>query len=407
MKELFRGAIVIGRRDFAASVFSKSFLLFLLAPLFPLGVMLIFGGLAVNSTNQIEQQPVVAVIADKADFAALAAARDRIAAAFDEESLVRLGHVEPQPDAQAQRQRLLSTPDQPMLGVLDGGLETPRFSSMLPPPRPTVRQLQLLVDNARASPEDREAAPISVSVSQCPVGSSGPLGSLGQAREVTAQGAQAILFVLTMLLVTMLLSQLIEEKSNKIIEVLAAAVPVGSIFLGKLVAMLGVSLLGISVWTGTGAAAIAMFASQGLEALPPPAVGWPFFLTLGFVYFSMSYLLLGAIFLGIGAHASSAREVQTLSMPVTMAQVVVFALAALAIGDPNGSSAIAAAIFPLSSPYVMIARAAQLPDMWPHLIAVLWQLLWVGLILMLASRLFRRSVLKSGPSPRRTKAVKT
>ena len=41
----------------------------------------------------------------------------------------------------------------------------------------------------------------------------------------------------------------------------------------------------------------------------------------------MSYLLLGAIFLGIGAHASSAREVQTLSMPVTMAQVVIFALA--------------------------------------------------------------------------------
>ena len=39
----------------------------------------------------------------------------------------------------------------------------------------------------------------------------------------------------------------------------------------------------------------------------------------------MSYLLLGSIFLGIGAQASTAREVQTLSMPVTMAQVVIFA----------------------------------------------------------------------------------
>ena len=40
----------------------------------------------------------------------------------------------------------------------------------------------------------------------------------------------------------MLLSQLIEEKSNKIIEVLAAAVPIDAIFLGKLFAMLAASV---------------------------------------------------------------------------------------------------------------------------------------------------------------------
>ena len=53
----------------------------------------------------------------------------------------------------------------------------------------------------------------------------------------------------------MLLSQLIEEKSNKVIEVLAAAVPVDAIFLGKLFAMLAMSLVGITVWTSAGAAA--------------------------------------------------------------------------------------------------------------------------------------------------------
>ena len=54
----------------------------------------------------------------------------------------------------------------------------------------------------------------------------------------------------------------------------------------------------------------------------------------------MSYLLLGAIFLGIGAHASSAREVQTLSMPVTMAQVVIFAVASIAVGAPDSNRTI-------------------------------------------------------------------
>jgi ABC-2 type transport system permease protein len=131
--------------------------------------------------------------------------------------------------------------------------------------------------------------------------------------------------------------------------------------------------------------------------LPPPAVGWPALLVLGFIYFTMSYLLLGAVFLGIGAQASTAREVQTLSMPVTMLQVLIFALASSAIGDPRSPQAMAAAAFPLSSPFVMIARAAEEPELWPHLVAIGWQALWVVAILWLGARLFRRSVLKSGP----------
>ena len=206
------------------------------------------------------------------------------------------------------------------------------------------------------------------------------------------------MFILTILLAGMLLSQLIEEKSNKVIEIMAAAVPVDAIFLGKLFAMLAMSLIGIAVWSAAGAAAIAIWTKGGLSSLPPPAVGWPMFLLLGPIYFAMSYLLIGAVFLGIGAQASTVREVQTLSMPVTMAQVVIFGLASLGVGDPNGPEALGAAIFPLSSPFAMLARAAEDASVWPHLLALLWQALWVALILHVAAGLFRRSVLKSGPS---------
>jgi len=112
----------------------------------------------------------------------------------------------------------------------------------------------------------------------------------------------------------------------------------------------------------------------------------------------MSYLLIGSLFLGIGAQASTVREVQTLSMPVTMAQMMIFALASLGVGHPDSASAIAGAAFPLSSPFAMFGRAAELPALMPHLIALVWQILWVALILRLAARLFRRSVLKSGPA---------
>ena len=131
----------------------------------------------------------------------------------------------------------------------------------------------------------------------------------------------------------MLLSQLIEEKSNKIIEIVAAAVPIDSLFVGKLFAMLAASVIGIIVWTGCGAAAVEPLKPGGLSTLPAPAVGWPLFLLFVVVYFAMNYLLLGAAFLTIGAQASTVREVQMLSMPMTFAQVVIFGFAATAIGD--------------------------------------------------------------------------
>ena len=221
-------------------------------------------------------------------------------------------------------------------------------------------------------------------------------GSLSSARSLTARAGQAVLFILTILLAGMLLSQLIEEKSNKVIEIMAAAVPVDAIFLGKLFAMLAMSFVGIAVWTAAGAAAIAIWTDAGLSGLPSPAVGWPMFLVLVIIYFAMSYLLIGATFLGIGAHASTVREVQTLSMPVTMAQVVIFGLASLGVGDPNGTEAVTAAVFPLSSPFAMLARAAEQGALWPHALALLWQALWVAVILHVAAGLFRRSVLKSG-----------
>jgi len=45
----------------------------------------------------------------------------------------------------------------------------------------------------------------------------------------------------------------------------------------------------------------------------------------------------------------------------------------------------------------MLARAAQDGSIWPHLVAILWQALWVALILRVGAQLFRKTVLKSGP----------
>jgi ABC-2 type transport system permease protein len=395
VKETLGAAFVIGRRDFNATVFSKTFLMFLLGPLLPLLFGFIFGGIGAQAEKN-ETPPTVAVIASPADFAMLDKARTRFLPLEEGRPLVALKAVSPEEDVPAQRDRLIKAEEERLLGVLEGGLTAPHFTGAVNADGRTVKQIALFVDEAQrmasGAPTASRGPPVKISLTD----QSG--GSLASAREITARAGQFLIFFLTVFLAGMLLSQLIEEKSNKVIEVLAAAVPVDSIFIGKLFAMLAMSLVGIGVWLTAGAIGATLFLDQGLGSLPPPAVGWPAFIALGFLYFTTNYLLIGAVFLGIGSQASTVREVQTLSMPVTMAQVLLFGFAVLGVGQPSSAEAIGAAVFPLSSAYAMIARAAEQAAIWPHIAALAWQILWVVLILRISARLFRRSVLKSGPA---------
>ena len=393
LPRLFRSAFVIARRDFTATVMSKTFLIFLLGPLFPVLAGVAFGGIGA-SIDRNGTRPVVAVIGNAADYRALDAARATMQPLLVQDNGIVLNAVAPAGDLAAQRAKLLAQVNPPVLGVLDGGIDAPHFTGAVNADGMTVRQLGFIIDQARRA----RAAPVPTGIPLDVALIQSSSGSLLSARSATARAGQLVLFTLTLLLAGMLLSQLIEEKSNKAIEVIAAAVPVEAIFIGKLFAMLAMAWVGITVWTLAGAAAIAFYLPGGLGALPAPAVGWPTFIALGMIYFSMSYLLIGSLFLGIGSQASTAREVQTLSMPVTMAQMMIFGLAALGVGQPDSAMAIAGMAFPLSSPFAMFGRAAEMPALMPHVLALAWQILWVALILRLSAKLFRRSVLKSGPA---------
>jgi ABC-2 type transport system permease protein len=392
MKRLIRSAWVIGRRDFTATVLSKTFIFFLLGPLFPLLLGGLFGGIGAQVASRTEQ-PVVAVMFGDQDYARLAAARERLAAAMPGPGTVRIVQRAPLDAGDAQVRGLLQSRDPPVRAVLTGSLASPHLTGAVADDPGTVGQLKLIIAEARSP---RAVAPVEIAVTNVAASS----GSLASDRAFTAQIGQMLLFFLTVLLSGMLMSQLIEEKSNKIVEVIAAAVPIDAMFIGKLFAMLASSIVGIVVWISAGALLIQMIKHGGLQTLPPPAVGWPAFLVLAVVYFAMNYLLLGAVFLTIGAQATTAREVQTLSMPVTFGQVLLFGFASTAIGAPDSVYGLAAAIFPLSSPMAMLARAAERPELWTHVAALLWQALWVAIILRIGAQLFRKTVLKSGPRTR-------
>lgn len=394
-----QAAWVIARRDFIAVLFSRAFLFFLLGPLFPF----IIGGLAGSIGGEVQRDAATAEIGlamNEADSTAMIAAGAALTAqlggAVPPLQVVTESLREPAFDASAFLQERRGN-----YAVIVTG--TPAAPELVGTKAQTDRwrgPIELIAANALQN------APADVPVATSAVVSSSA-ASERSSRIATAQAAQLLLFLLTMLLAGMVLSNLVEEKANKIIEILAAAIPMDAVFMGKLFAMLGVSFVGITVWgmcalgfwTVAGDAIIAATGSD-LANLPAPAVGWPMFVTLGITYFAMAYLLLGALFLTIGAMASTVREVQTLSMPVTMVQLMVFFLAAYTITQPGSTLEKLAIIFPLSSPFAMLARAAMDEAVWVHAAALAWQAIAVVLIIKGGSLLFRKRVMKSGSAGR-------
>ena len=393
---LFEATWVIVRRDFIATVYSRSFVIFLLVPLIIIGAAYAVGRLA-DANERSASQPQVAVLADSATVQALSAAREHLVGGTDSHVFPILRAVPPAEHVDVQALQLLADENGHYSAVFSGTLDHPVVTGPHKIDESVGARMQLIVDEARAAEALARAgtAPAPVEIGR--VVTAQAAGNLQMVRRGIAQGAQMLIFMVTVTLATLLLSNMAEEKSNKVIEVLAASVPLDAVFLGKLISMLGVSVVGLCVWGGMFALAYSFTGILTNWVVLPevgPAVGWPIFIILEIVYYMSNYLLLGALFLGIGGQASNIREIQTLSMPVTLLQVFVFLLASATI---TGSPTVAwiAYLIPFSSPLSMVAYAAQYESLWPHLLALLWQLLWIALIVRLSSRLFRLTVLKS------------
>jgi ABC-2 type transport system permease protein len=392
-------AWVIARRDFVAVLFSRAFLFFLLGPLFPV----IVGGLAGGIGGAVQRDAVsieVGLAMSPADNAKMIVAATRLAPQLGGALPLLRDVPEAAGDPAFDARGFMEARRGNYAAIVTGTLKAPVLVGTGEQIARWQGPVGLIAGHALAAEPARfpivAAAPVATSAA-----------SEKTSRIATAQAAQLLLFLLTMLLAGMVLSNLVEEKANKIIEILAAAIPMDAVFMGKLFAMLAVSFVGIAVWGiagfglwSAGATAITQVTGFDPANLPAPAVGWPLFLALSVTYFAMAYLLLGAIYLTIGSMAASVREVQTLSMPATMLQLMVFFLAAYTIKQPGSALEMAAIAFPLSSPFAMLARAAMEPELWTHAVALAWQAGAVIVLVKGGSLLFRKRVMKSGGAGR-------
>lgn len=398
MKQVIRYGLVIARRDFMAVVATPTFLLFLLTPFLMLGISVAsgFGGAYLAKGSDDAREMIV--IATPVDAVRLQveelSVRKRLYGSDRGPPSMRI--VAPEPDSVAQQAKLFARTDVDVAAIMSGPLQNPVIAHR-PGEANDARFLAMIAEDVlRADRLGQASGKILSTPDIREIHQNAPTKSRQQS---TGSGAVVIMFMLTIMLASQAVGTLAEEKSNKVIEILAASVPLESVFFGKLIGLFGIALVFVAFW-GT-------LATVGLSIVPPsaglasfaPVIGMPLFITFAGCYFAMAFMLLGAIFLGVGAQASTMREIQMLSLPITIFQLVMFGLSMAAAGSPDSGVARFAQIFPFSSPFAMAARGATDPAIWPHLLALVWQLLWVVITIALGAHFFRYGVLKSGVGP--------
>jgi ABC-2 type transport system permease protein len=389
MKELIAQALVIARRDFMSIVGTPTFLIFLLTPLL---MILISGGSGMGAARLAlasEDNARTVAIADGKDADRLLAADVQVRKLYQGGGPARLTVLPLSTSVKA----ALEDPAFETQAVMSGALATPTISFG----DGNDRAAAYLSELSERALQSERAGLLDVKPLGKPrlVSIKAPAVNVNT-RQTVGVAAVFAIFLITLMLASQTVGMLAEEKSNKVIEIVAAAIRIEAVFFGKLIGMFGVAVVFIAFWGSLSVLAVQFLPKSIQLSGYQPAIGLPLFLMLCSIYFAMAFMLLGGVFLGIGAQASTMREIQMMSLPITVFQMAMFGLSSAAAGNPGSHMALFAEWFPFSSPFAMAAHAANDAALWPHVGAIAWQILWVMITIWFAARMFRAGVLKAG-----------
>ena len=205
----------------------------------------------------------------------------------------------------------------------------------------------------------------------------------------------AFSFILWSLIITgasILLNSVMEEKSNKILEVLLSSASATEILTGK---VLGVAMLTLSVlvvWGGIGAV--------GLITAAPSVAGdvAAVLMTDGLIFYFLGYIVGGylmyaVLFAAIGAFCETPRDAQTLMGPIMMVLVVPLLVVQMALVNPDAPAVKFLSWVPFFTPFLMSARAPSGPPL-IEIIGTMAGMFAVALLMVwLAGRAFRAGAL--------------
>lgn len=211
-----------------------------------------------------------------------------------------------------------------------------------------------------------------------------------------------LLFVGIFTVSQMLLNSTIEEKSNRIVEVLFSSITAWELIIGKLlgIAMIGFTMM--AVWLVSAYGVIVLLTNlseddvqQLLRLVFARELMVPFV-----AYFTLGYLLYAGIFMAVGSMCNTIKESQNFMGPLMMISMVPLLTMTFIPKDPNGTVAVVLSWIPPWTPFVMMNRAAASPPLFDLVGTGILLLASVALAIWLSGRVFQTAILRTGQPPR-------
>ncbi|WP_298716117.1 ABC transporter permease [Chitinophaga sp.] len=186
-----------------------------------------------------------------------------------------------------------------------------------------------------------------------------------------------LIYIVLLVFGMMVMRGVMEEKTNRIAEVMVSSVKPFQLMMGKIVGIAGVGLLQFIIWTGimillntlllpllggdtevaagTQMSGSAKFTEQ--IALAMASIDWFTLLPLFLFYFLGGYLFYAALFAAVGSLVNEdPNDAQSLTFPITLPIIVAIIIMIQAVVNPTSPLAVWGSIIPFTSPVVMMAR---------------------------------------------------
>lgn len=222
---------------------------------------------------------------------------------------------------------------------------------------------------------------------------------------------QGVSFFLSLILVMMIyvgtlmwgqivMTGVIEEKTNRVVEVIVSSTTPRNLLFGKLVGVGGAGLLQFGIWilalVGVSAASGSLAFLSGLElpALNPVLIAaFPIFFLLGF-------FLYASLYAAIGSAVNTIQEAQNFIFPVMLPIILAMVCWPVVMRAPDSTLAVVLSLIPFMTPILMFLRMSVLmPPVWQIALSVVLTSLTIALVIWIAARIYRVGILMYGKPP--------
>ncbi|MEO8382676.1 MAG: ABC transporter permease [Acidobacteriota bacterium] len=194
---------------------------------------------------------------------------------------------------------------------------------------------------------------------------------------------------------------IVQEKTDRVVEVLISSVPPRQLLTGKILGVAGVGLTQIFVWLtmigliGAFGAAVATTADINLDQFIKPMMFVYFF-----IFFILAYLTFVCIYAIAGAVCNSEKEAQQFVMPLMMVMMLPWFLMLPIVVNPDAPFAVAFSLMPVFGPITMFVRTLVTdPPMWHVLLSMAVSVVTIAVFFWVTAKIFRIGILSYGKRP--------